>query len=416
MVSETQYPRLSEATLHESLSDSPAVLIHGPRQCGKTTLAKAISATSGHAYFTLDDEAVRNAALSDPVGFVASLPERVVLEEVQHVPHLFSSLKVAIDRNRVAGRFLLTGSANILLLPKLAESLAGRMAIHRLHPLSECELERSDGSFLDKLFEGSFRMQSWPRLGDALILRIVRGGYPAAVKLPEGRRRSRWYRDYADAVIQRDVRHLKEIATVDVLERLLLTAASQTARLVNFTDLAAPFQQSRPTIRSYVDLLARLFLLEELPPWHVNRMSRLIKTSKLHMGDTGLTSALLGLNAAALQSDRNLLGQLLETFVVQELRRQASWSKVDAHFYHFRDRDNYEVDVVLEGNGREIVGVETKASATITAADFRGLRKLKAMAGKRFACGVVLYDGEMSLRFDESLFAIPVRALWEAPG
>jgi predicted AAA+ superfamily ATPase len=228
-----------------------------------------------------------------------------------------------------------------------------------------------------------------------------------------GRRRSTWYRDYLDSLVQRDLRELARISSLNDLPRLLALAASQTARLVNVAELAAPFHLSRPTIRSYLTLLTQVFLLEELPPWHSNRLSRLIKTPKLHLGDTGLACALMGLGAADLRADRTLLGQLLETFVLQELRRHSSWHQDPINFYHCRDKDGVEVDIVLETSGQRIAGVEVKASSTVTAADFRGLRKLQASAGKRFACGVVLYDGEVSVPFGEGCYAVPIRALWE---
>lgn len=196
------------------------------------------------------------------------------------------------------------------------------------------------------------------------------------------------------------------------LPRLLTLAAGQTARLLNVADLAAPFQLSRPTIRDYITLLERLFLLEELPPWHNNRLSRLIKTPKLHLGDTGLACALLGVDAGALWQDRTLFGQLLETFICQELRRQAGWQEQPVLFHHFRDKDGAEVDVVLEQGGR-IVGIEIKAAATVTAADFRGLRKLKDAAGNCFAAGVLLYDGESPAPFGDGLAAVPLSLLWE---
>ena len=198
------------------------------------------------------------------------------------------------------------------------------------------------------------------------------------------------------------------------MPRLLALAASQSARLLNITDLAGPFHVSRPTIRDYVTLLERVFLLEELPPWHSNRLSRLIKTPKLHLCDTGLAAAVLGMDTGALLTDRAVLGQLLETFVYQELRRQASWQEVDLRFHHFRDKDGYEVDIVLERGARDVAGIEVKSAATVTAADFRGLRKLAAAAGEKFRAGVVLYDGEASVSFGSRMYAIPVRALWEA--
>ena len=407
------YPRFAEPGLVEALADTPVVLIHGPRQCGKTTLARMAGQKRGYAYFSFDDDLTLAAATADPVGFIADLPERVILDEVQRAPGIFSTLKSAVDRRRVPGRFLLTGSANVLLLPTLAESLAGRMGILRLHPLAQCELAGQRPRFLDTLFAGAFKTRKAERLGKALAERIAAGGYPAALARSTSRRRAAWYRDYIETHVQRDVRDMVRIASLDALPRLLALAAGQTARLINVSDLASPFQLSRPTIRDYVTLLERVFLLEELPPWHSNRLSRLVKTPKLHVGDTGLACALLGLDPAALMQDRGTLGQLLETFVFQELRRQASWHEEETRFHHYRDKDGAEVDLVLERGAGQVAGLEVKASATVTAADFRGLRKLKDAAGKRFAAGVVLYDGETSVGFGGGLYAVPIRALWE---
>ncbi len=408
------YPRFAEAGLIEALADSPVVLLHGPRQSGKTTLARLVGERRGYTYLTFDDDVTRQSADADPAGFVYGLPTRVILDEVQRVPALFTALKAAIDRRREPGRFLLTGSANVLLVPTLADSLAGRMEILRLFPLAQTELARRESGFLTALLRGSFKTRRVDRLAGELADRIVAGGYPAALARPAGRRRAAWYRDYLEAIVQRDVRDLARISALDALPRLLALAAGQTARLLNVSELAGPFSVSRPTIRDYVTLLQRVFLLEELPPWHSNRLSRLVKSPKLHLGDTGLACALLGVDARALTADRELLGQLLETFVFQELRRQASWHEDPLSFFHFRDRDDFEVDIVIERGARELAGIEVKAAATVRAGDFRGLRKLKESAGRRFVCGVVLYDGETSASFGDGLFAVPIRTLWEA--
>jgi predicted AAA+ superfamily ATPase len=407
------YPRYAAPRLKEALADSPVVLIHGPRQCGKTTLARAVGEPLGYEYVTFDDDVARGAAEADPAGFVLDLPERAILDEVQRVPALFTAIKANVDRRRSAGRFLLTGSANVLLVPKLADSLAGRMAVLRLHPLAQGELERQEPDFLDRLFSATFRNRRTKRLGSELAERIVAGGYPAALQRTNERRRGTWYRDYLDALVQRDVRDLARIASLDALPRLLALVAGQTARLLNVADLAAPFQLSRPTIRDYVTLLERVFLVDELPPWHSNRLSRLVKTPKVHVGDTGLAAALLGIDAASLAADRTLLGQLLETFVFQELRRQATARDEPLSFCHFRDKDGVEVDIVIERGSSTVAGVEVKASATVTAADFRGLRKLKEASGRRFAGGVVLYDGETGVGFGDGLYAVPIRSVWE---
>lgn len=407
------YPRFAQKNLEAALADTPAVLVQGPRQCGKTTLARMVGDPAGYAYRTFDDEVLRAAAQADPTGFVADLPDKVTLDEVQRVPTLFLALKAAIDRDRKPGRFILTGSANVLLLPQLSDSLAGRMAVLRLHPLSQAELRGQPSPFLDLLFEAGFQGRSMDRLGLELAEQVVAGGYPAALERTHAPRRASWYHDYLETLLQRDVRDLARIHALEALPRLLQMAATQTARLVNIAALAAAFQLSRPTIDAYVALLARLFLLEEVPPWHSNQLSRLLKSPKLHLGDTGIAAALLGVDAAALQQNRALLGQLLETFVYQELRRQASGRDDRLAFYHFRNKEGVEVDLVLERGALHLAGIEVKAAASVQEADFRGLRKLREAAGPRFRCGVVLYDGEHLVGFGDRLFAVPLRGLWE---
>ena len=407
------YSRYAEGALAEALADSPAVLIHGPRQCGKSTLARMVGDPRGYGYISFDDDVARTAAESDPPGFVAGLPEYAILDEVQRVPSLFTSLKQAIDTERVPGRFLLTGSSQVLLVPALSDSLAGRMEILRLHPLSQGELYGWMPSFLDDLFRGEFRTSNAERLGDDLAARIVDGGYPAALARSTSRRRANWYRNFIGAQLQRDVRDMARISTLDALPRLLMAAASQTAHLYNLSNMAGPFQLSRPTIGDYVALLERLFLIDRLPPWHANRLNRLIKTPKLHIGDTGIGCALLGVGPGDLARNRELLGQFLESFVLQELRRQSVCQETPLEFFHYRDKDQAEVDIVIERGARQVAGVEVKAAATVTQSDFRGLRKLKKAAGNRFAAGVALYDGEISAGFGDGMFAVPVRRLLE---
>jgi predicted AAA+ superfamily ATPase len=408
------FPRFSQTRLADALKDTPVVLVHGPRQCGKTTLARMVGDKAGYAYFNFDEAVLLKAAEADPAGFVLDLPERVILDEIQRVPELFVAIKAAVDKHRVPGRFILTGSANVLLVPRLSDSLAGRMEILRLHPLAQCELEKTQSRFLDHLFASSFKARSTQRLGSELAMRIVTGGFPAAQARSTHSRRAAWHRDYVEALVQRDVRDIARISSLHVVPRLLTFAAGQTARLLNITDLTAPFQLSRPTIHDYVTLLERVFLLDVLPPWHSNRLSRLIKTPKLHMGDTGVACALLGVDAEGLSKDRTVLGQLVETFAFQEVKRQAEWQEKPISFYHFRDKDGIEVDIVLERGAQEIAGIEVKASATVTAHDFAGLRKLRDAAGSHFQGGVVLYDGEQCVSFGDRLHAVPIRMLWES--
>ncbi len=429
------YPRHIEPRLTEALEDSPVVLIHGPRQCGKTTLAQMVCAPMhlkrhgtvstqsqtnaavrafGYHYIDFDDSTASKTARKDPMGFVAALPERVILDEVQHVPEIFSALKIQVDRRRTPGRFVMTGSANVLQIPKLSDSLAGRMRIIRLYPLSQCELEnQSSHGFLDALFGDGFSIETTERLGKNLFERIVAGGYPAALALPSGLRQTAWYRDYLYQ-LQTDILDFSRISMPDLLPQLLGSCATQTAGLFNLSSLASSFQLSRPTIGGYVRLLEASFLVERLLPWQSNRKGRLVKTPKLHIGDTGLACALLGVDAAGLEVDRPLLGQLLETFVFHELRRQAICRDDFMSFYHYRDRDRAEVDIVIERGTTEVAGIEVKASGTVTSTDFRGLRRLRdAVGSSRFKGGVVLYDGEISVGFGKGFYAVPLRMLWE---
>ena len=407
------HPRFVTRRLTEALADSPVVLVHGPRQSGKTTLAQTTGEPRGYTYITFDDPTLLASAEADPVGFVADLPEHAILDEVQRAPGLFTSLKAAVDRRRTPGRFLLTGSANVLLVPQLSDSLAGRMAILRLHPLAQCELAATRSTFLDRLFTADFPVHRYGRLGPELAERVAAGGYPAALARPTSARRAAWYRDYLETIVQRDVRDLSRITRLDALPRLLALTAGQTARLLNVSDLASAFELSRPTINDYVTLLERVFLLHRLSPWHTNRLRRLVKTPKLHMGDTGLACALLGLDAPALYDDRSTYGQLLETFVVQEIQRLASWQEREIRCFHFRDRDRVEVDLVLERSVREVAAVEVKAAGTVTGKDLRGLRKVRDAVGEAFVAGVVLYDGDASASLGDRLYAVPIRALWE---
>jgi predicted AAA+ superfamily ATPase len=403
-------PRLVEAALQASLADTPVVLLQGPRQCGKTTLARCVAEPAGFGYLSFDDDNLVRAARADPLGFVTDLPARMVLDEVQRVPEIFTTLKLVVDRDRQPGRFLLTGSADVLLLPTLADSLAGRIEVIRLHPLAQVELRQQSAGFLQRLFRAEFGVVAATRMGLALAELLVAGGFPAALTRQSPRRRA-WYQAYVQTLVQRDVRDLARIAALDVVPRLLELAAGQTAHLFNVSELASPFGVSRPTVRDYLSLLERVFLVDILPPWHLRQINRLVKTPKLHLGDTGVASALLRVDAPALHANRALLGQLLETFVFQELRRQASGQPEPISFYHFRHRDDHEVDLVLE-QGDSLAGVEVKASGTVRTEDFRGLRKLQEIAGDRFACGVVLYDGEVSLPFGPRLFALPIQTLW----
>ena len=420
MISNSLTVRAVQALLLETLKDSPVVLIHGARQCGKTTLAQEIACPRGYHYISLDDDNQRAAAEADSQGFILSLPELCVIDEIQRVPALFTAIKASVDANRQPGRFILTGSANVLLLPQLADSLAGRMEILTLRPFSWHERvgQTTAPTLLQTLLDGELGEYilapgSYPRLGARLSKILIQGGYPAAITRATERRCQKWYSDYATTLVQRDIRDLARIHNLDVMPRLLAAAASQSSRLYQITELAAPFGLNRHTIREYVALLQQIFLIDELPPWFSNRLKRLIKTPKLHLTDTGLAAALLGVTHKQLNNDRELLGQLLESFVYQELRKQAEATGLPFQFYHMRDKDGLEVDIVVE-QGQRIAGVEVKAAASVSAADFKGLRKLQQNTSRDFMGGMLLYDGDSLLSFGGGLYAVPLRLLLQS--
>lgn len=406
------YPRHVESRLKESLADSPVVLIQGPRQCGKTTLVQTVGLSAGYDYISFDDRAMCDAAEADPIGFVNALPSRIILDEAQKAPSLFSAIKLAVDRRRTAGRFILTGSVNVLQVREITDSLAGRMDIIELHPFSQSELERTEPRFLDALFSAQFTPLKKKDSPKQDLERIAAGGYPAALQRSDERRWA-WYQNYIETLVQHDVPEFARIRSPETLSRLLALAAVQTAQLLSVNGLSSSFQISRNTVENYLSLLAKMFLLGKIPAWHSNQKKRLIKTPKLHIGDTGIACALMNLNPSALTYDTSQFGHILETFVFQELRRQASGHKKPHDFFHYREKDGTEVDIVIQRGAFDLAGIEVKASTTVSNRDFRSLRKLKTVAGKHFAGGALVYRGDRSLSFGDGLHAVPLRALWE---
>ncbi|MBI4897638.1 MAG: ATP-binding protein [Actinobacteria bacterium] len=413
MQKRTHYPRFLDARVKESLTDTPVVLINGPRQSGKTTLAREIGDKRGYMYISFDDPRTRDFAQDDPVGFGESLPEKVILDEVQHVPEFFRTIKFLVDRDRVPGRFILTGSANVLLVPKLGDSLAGRISIKTLLPLSRAEIEGRESGFLARLRSGEFRVERYERLGPRLAEMIADGGYPEALARARPHRREEWLNDYVDTIAKKDVRDFTHIRQLETIPKLLRVISASTATTLNVSKLSAPFEVSRTTIREHLTLLTGLFLVDELPPWFGNLVSRRVKSPKLHIGDTGIASMLTNFDSQLTVLNREFYGQLLETFVYQELRRQATWQDPRVEISHLRDRDGSEVDLVIEFAHNRVAGVEVKSAGTVNAKDFRGLRKLRTSAEDSFVAGVVLYDGEYVREFEDRMFALPIQSLWK---
>lgn len=404
------YPRGAARRVTAALADTPVVMIIGPRQCGKTTLVHTLPAT-GRPYLTLDDETTLAAALADPTGFLRDL-DTVAIDEIQRAPGLLRAIKRSVDEDRRPGRFLLTGSANVLSVPRVAESLAGRMEIVTLLPLAQSEIAGSASDFLDAAFAGRVRAPRSAVLGKDLVEVVTAGGYPEMHRRGDPARRAAWARDYIRAIVERDVRDVADIEKLDRMPLLLRALAHHAGGLVNFSQLAGQLRLDDKTARRYVGVLEQLFLVRRIDPWFRNHLKRLVRTPKLHFLDSGLLATMLGATPPRIAADRTLLGPLLETFVVAEILKLTTWSEAAPVLHHFRDKDRDEVDVVLEDETGAVVGIEVKAAATVTAADFRGLRKLSEAAGDAFRLGLVLYDGDRIVGFGDRLHAAPLSCLW----
>ena len=403
------------ASLLEALADTPVVLLHGARQTGKSTLTQWLASNQHPSrYLTLDDAGILAAAREDPTGFVTALKESAVIDEVQRAPELFMAIKAAVDRDRRPGRFLLTGSADVILLPRLSESLAGRIEILTLWPLSQGEIEGTKETFIDILFSSELPTKIKTRQDWAELLgRILQGGYPVVQERLTQARHKAWFSSYVTTILQRDVRDLSGIEGLTLLPRLLSLLAARSTSLLNFSELSRSVAIPQTTLKRYMALLEMTFLIQTLPAWSSNLSKRLVKTPKFVLNDTGLMAYILGLSRERLTMESTLAGPLLENFVSMELRKQAAWSKIQPQLFHFRTLAGQEVDIVLEDAAGKLVGIEIKASATVGGGDFRGLRTLAELTGKRFQNGAVLYTGSECIPFGARLYALPVSALWE---
>lgn len=406
------YPRHIEPELRAALADTPVVLLTGARQTGKTTLARALARESGMAYATLDDALAASAAEADPVGFLAGLGASAVIDEVQKAPGLFPAIKRLVDEDRRPGRFLLTGSTHALLLPRLSESLAGRMEIVTLWPLSQGELSNHREAFIDHLFEEAPLTTTGGELAD-LPERLAAGGYPEPLERPPGKRRDAWFEAYVTTILQRDIRELSRIEGLAELPRLLGLLAARTANLLNVSELSRASGLPQSTLKRYLGLLEATFLVQKLPAWSSNLGKRLVKSPKIHLVDSGLALHLAGLTAERLAASPGLLGPFLETWVVGELRKQAGWADHRVRLHHYRTATGREVDIVLEDRAGSIVGIEVKAAATATRKDFAGLESLAQAAGRHFRRGILLYRGRETVPVTPRLSAVPLNALWQ---
>lgn len=405
------YKRFAERQVREALSDTPVVLLVGPRRAGKTTLARKMQG-AGRTYLTLDNQTTREAAQIDPVGFIRGL-DHAIIDEVQRAPELFLAIKKTVDEDYRPGRFLLTGSANVMTLPRVADSLAGRIETIRMLPLARSEITGQAPTFLKRLFAGGLKSARKETVGDDLVRVALAGGFPEAIARESERRRQAWARSWLKSVLTRDLRDIAEINRLSELPKFVRLLAEHSGRLVNYSQIGSSIDVSYKTGQRYVSLLEQVFLITAVQPWYTNVLKRIARTPKLHFLDCGLLAAARGLTFDRVKSDRGKFGPLLESFVFSEILKLMAASDLQLTPYHFRDQQMREVDIVLERDDGMIAGVEIKATASVDSSDFAGLRVLAKACRERFAYGAILYDSADFVPFDDKLGAAPLSCLWE---
>jgi hypothetical protein len=406
-------PRLLAGPLGEALSDTPVVVVAGPRQAGKSTLTEHVVTSRAGTWLSLDDAATLDAARTDPVGFVAGRTGLVGIDEAQRVPELLLAVKAQVDRDRRPGRFLLTGSTRLLGAPRLADSLAGRMEALTLWPFTQSELAGAHprNGVIDAAFEdGIGDLRAEPVGRSEVVERAVGGGYLPALGRTD-RRRAAWFDSYVAGVIDREVRAVSDATYLRELPRLLRLVASRTSGELNVADVARDMGMTRPTTDAYLAHLEAVFLVQTVPAWSTNLTSRVVRRPKVGLTDTGLAARLLG---GRLRNDPDLAGRLVETFVTNELRAQCEWSTTRPSLFHYRDRQGHEVDLLLESPDGRVVAIEVKAGATVRSDDLRGLRLLEGRLGDDFAAGVVLCTCPAPVHLGGRLWTLPISVLWSS--
>lgn len=402
----------------DALPAFPVVYVNGPRQAGKSTLVRKLAARQWPAdYVTFDEATMLGAAEANPESFLRAYKNRLILDEVQMAPGLFRVLKILADEARLTdkesanGRYLLTGSANIMALPELSDALVGRMCVLTLYPLSALEITGGTGDFLSRVMANDFKPVTVNRK-IAVVDVIRRASFPEITDQNDKRRRQ-WFEAYITTILQRDVRQIADIAKLGVLPNLLKVLASRAGGLVNEADIARVIGQNAVTAKNYRVLLQMIFLTFDVKPWYRNIGKRLVKAPKGYIIDTSLLCHLQQIDMAKCEiSDPHVFGHIFENFVATELLKQLSSSDYVAELQHFRTSDGKEVDFVLERPDGKLAAIEVKGRDAVTASDFKGLKELRRQTQGDFICGIVLYRGSKIIPFDDRMWAVPVDTMW----
>lgn len=398
-------------SFREALGDTPVLLLAGSRQVGKSTFVKE-QLSDTHGYYTLDDPTVLSSIRRDPSAFLDGVTSPCVIDEVQRASEFFLPLKKIVDEFRRPGFFVLTGSANVLSLPKISDSLAGRMEVFTLWPLSQGELLGRREDFAKTLFSNDAFVSDGLIPIEDLINMISKGGYPEAVMRDSETRRDKWFASYMLTILEKDIKDLANVDGLLELPNLMQLFASRAGNLVNHSEISRSMGMPQTTIKRYVSLLVKTYLLFFLPAWTKNLSKRVVKSPKAYINDTGLLSHLVGYDAKKYMSDKKFLGHVLENFVVMELKKQSTWSEQSFKMYHYRNHSDNEVDIVLETPDSRVAAIEIKLSANVEGRDFIGIDAFMQETGVHFHRGIVFYMGDKVVPFGTNKFAVPLSCLW----
>lgn len=408
------YERNITKNILKSLRNNPVVLVNGSRQVGKSTLIENLVKSDYQAhYISLDDHTVLFASSNDPFGFLDKYDDPMAIDEIQRNPELLMAIKRIVDTKKINGQFLLTGSADVLTMPKVSESLAGRMILHTLWPLSQGEINGTKENFINWAFSSEKLPLIKKKLTQKeLIDIIVKGGYPRSLRAEDQSDRFEWMRSYVDTILQRDILSLSKIEGLRELPNVLSILAERIGNLTNLADIGRIVDINKVTLKRYYTLLQMVFLIVEVPAWFTNREKRLVKSPKIYLNDTGLACYFKQLTTEDFMTNRANLGQLLENFCLMELKKQASWHEIKPDIFHYRTQAGSEVDIVLEGHNKQVVGIEVKATTTIKKSHLLGIQSLKETAGDKFKKGIILYTGEHAMAVDDDIYVLPINSLW----
>ena len=400
------------------LAEEPVVVLNGPRTVGKSTLLSQLGEHLGRSVIDCDDPATRSAVRDDPARFVES-DRLVLIDEYQHVPALLDAIKAQLNRDLRPGRYILAGSTRYTTLPQAGQALTGRVDIIPVLPLSQGEIDSVRETFVARLLDGAevdMASPAVPATRDEYAQRSTSGGMPVALRRPPGRSRSRWFSNYVDLVVDRDVLDISRVRQREMLPRLLGQLAARSGQVLNMAATSGTIGLEKSTAENYIKLLEAVFLIYRLPAWGTTLGSRVTKHPKVHLVDSGVMAWLLNLTpekiAQALPAALTDYGHLLETFAVGEILKQASWSEAPVTAGHFRTEAGEEVDLVVERDDGQVIAFEIKAGTRIDSGDLRGLRQLKDRLGTRLQEAIVLYTGVHAYSRDDWIRVLPLDRLW----